>query len=469
MELIEEKIVLKNLILNDEYFSKIFPFLSEELFSEKYTKKLFSCIKAYNEKYNRKPTLPVMNLFVEQVKGVSMSDYAEMTGTLEFFAKEEEYNFDWLCDKTAEFIQSKTYFDAIAEAAEKYEKGELDRDLSSKLENALSISFDNEIGMDFGDAEKRWEQYNQQEDRIPFLIEKLNEATKGGVTRKTLNCLMSSNTGGFKSGAMCSMTCDYIRQGYNVLYLTFEMAEDKVLERIDANMLDVIIDDLTKLGKDAYVSRVLKVKEAAHGRLIVKQFPTSMCHVGHIRYLLKELRLKKKFKPDVIMFDYLGIMASMRYKDNTAEHIWLKAASEEVRGLCVENDCIGWTAMQSNRSGASAGADLSLTDISASFGTVFGFDLVWGIVTSPEFDENHKILFRQLKNRYSDINLLPKFFLGLNKGKMKIFDLPNSNIGDLQFTNPKAEKERDDAETNLFSNRFTKNGTVNTSNWKFGS
>ena len=245
------------------------------------------------------------------------------------------------------------------------------------------------------------------------------------------------------------------------------MAENKILERIDANMLDIQIDDLMNLGKDNYVSRISKINAATHGKLIVKQFPTSMCHVGHVRYLLKELKLKMQFVPDVIVFDYLGIMSSTRYKDGP-EHLIIKSICEEVRGLCVEQNCIGWTAMQSNRAGASAGADLSISDISASYGTVFGFDLLWGLITTPEFDEAHKIMFRQLKNRYSDINLLPRFFLGINKGKMKVFDFLDNSNGEYSFTSPSAEKENDDAEEAMFRNRFTKNRTTIGNSFNFG-
>ena len=468
MDLIEEKIILKNLIISDMYFSKVFPFLSENLFSKRYTKKIFKCISDYSDKYNRKPTLPVMNLFVEEVKGISEDDLKEIKDIVQFFNKQEEYNFDWLCDKTLDFIHSRSYFEAIAEAAEKYERGNLDTELSMKLDAALSITFDTEIGMAFEDAEKRWDQYTLKEDQIPFLIEQLNEATKGGLTRKTLNCLMSSNTGGFKSGTLCSLSCDYIRQGYNVLYLTFEMAENKILERIDANMLDIQIDDLLNLGKDSYVSRISKIQNVTNGKFIVKQYPTSMCHAGHIRYLLKELKLKSKFVPDVIMFDYLGIMASTRYKDGP-EHLVLKSICEEVRGLCVEYDVIGWTAMQSNRSGASAGADLSISDIANSYGTVYGFDLLWGLVTTPEFDADHKILFRQLKNRYSDLNLLPKFFLGINKGKMKVFDYINTSQQNYNFElSPKVEQENENAQESIFASRFTKNRTTVGNSFKFG-
>lgn len=470
MNLIEEKIILKYLVTDDHFFSKVFPFLTEKLFSEKYTKKLFSCIKEYNEKYNRKPTVPVMELFVEQVKGLSAADYAEMSKTVEYFSEVEEVNFDWLCDKTVEFIQSRTFIDALADAAEKYEEGKLDTELSEKLDTALSISLNTEIGMDFDDFEGRWESYTLQEDRIPFAVQRFNEVTKGGVTRKTLNCLMSSNTGGFKTGTMCSLAADYMRAGYNVLYLTFEMAENKIFERIDANMLDVVIDDIVNLGKENFITRISELRKKTRGKLIVKQFPTSMCHVGHIRYIIKDLKLKKKFIPDVIFFDYLGIMASMRYRENAAEHTILKAICEEVRGLCVEYNVIGWTAMQSNRGGASAGSDMSITDISASYGTVYGFDMLWGIITSEELDKKAQILIKQLKNRYSDISYLPSFKVGVNKGKMKVFDLVDMNNQDIAFTaNDKDLREAEDATAYVFGRSYSRNKTLNTSSFKFGN
>lgn len=459
MELIEEKIVLKYLVNDEEYFTKVFPYLSEKLFSESYTKKVFTCIRKYNETYNRRPNNQVIALFVEQVKGVSASDYAEMEELVQYFSKEEECNFDWLIDKTQEFVVNRTYFDALADAAEKYEKGNLDSELPEKLNDALSITFDSEIGMSFDDAEKRWDMMQSQEDKIPFLVETLNDITKGGVTRKTLNCLMSSNTGGFKSGTMCSLACDYIRLGYNVLYLSFEMSENKIMERIDANMLDTEIDNLLKLSKDSFINKVTNLKKKTLGTFIVKQFPTSMCHVGHIRSLLKDLKLKKSFIPDVIMFDYLGIMTSMRYKD-AAEHIILKSACEEVRGLCVEHDCIGWTAMQSNRGGSSAGIDLSISDISSSHGTTYGFDCLFGIVTSPDFDNEKKFLWKQFKNRYADQNVRPTFFLGLNKAKMKVFDMPDARTIDTDIVaSDEIIKNRDDADRAYVQARVMNNSS----------
>lgn len=439
MEPMEERIVIKNLILDEGYFSKVFPFLSEKHFTENHTKKLFECIKKFNETYNKQPTLPVLKLFVEKVKGVSASVYGDMTGVIDFIEKEEQYEEQWLLDSTLDFIHNREYYNAMTDAITKYEKNELDTELPERISNALSITFDSSIGMEFSNAEARWDAYTLHEDKVPFLVDKFNFVTKGGVTRKTLNCLMSSNTGGFKSGTLCSFTSDYIRQGYNVLYLTFEMAEDKILERIDANLLDVNIDDIINLGKERYINRINTIKSKSNGRLIVKQYPTSMVHVGHIRNLLNELKLKSRFIPDVIIFDYLGIMSSQRYSSSgAAEHQIIKAATEEVRGLCVEYNCVGWTAMQSNRGGADKGQDLSVSDISASYGAAYGFDAIFALVTSEEFDKEGKIFIKQIKNRYGDVNVSKTFFLGLCKPKMKVYNLLDEN---LNFSNSSAKKE----------------------------
>lgn len=473
MNLIEEKLILKNLLVDENYFLKAFPYLDKDLFSEKATQVVFNWISRYHVTYSRQPNVSVIELDWEKEKGLTASVSSEIEQMISFFKVHEEYNFDWMCDKTVEFVQNRKYFSAISDAADKYSNGELDRELPEKINKSLSITFDSSIGMDFSDAELRWEAYNNQEEKIPFLVDKLNQVTKNGVTRKTLNCVMSSITGGFKSGTMCSLSCDYLRLGYNVLYLSYEMSEEKIMERIDANMLDIEIDNIVKLGKETFINRINELKttrvnglkDKQFGKFKVKQYPTSSCHVGHIRNLLSELALKENFVPDVIMFDYIGIMVSSRYR-NEAEHVILKAISEEVRGICVEYNVVGWTAMQSNRGGVSAGINLSIDDISGSYGTTYGFDLLFGLISSEEFDKQNKIMFRQLKNRYADKNVMPTFFLGLNKGKMKVFDMIDSTNVDPR---PEIIQEHDDAEMNMFSSRYTRNKTAHTSDFKFGN
>lgn len=466
MELIEETVILKNLMYNKQYFLKVYPFLKEEYFLKPNCKKIFKYISIYYKTYNDVPSYDVLSVYQDKDISSNQVEHDQIVNLIEELKSDtKEEDFDWLSDMTEEFIKNRIYYLSILNAATLYQdKGVIDSTLPEKIEDALSVSFDADIGMSFEDAEKRWELYNSEENKIPFLIESFNKITKNGLNRKTLNCLMSANTGGFKSGTMCSLGVDYIKQGYNVLYLSFEMSEDKVLERIDANMLDVSIDSLKNIPKELFVNKVDNIIKKTQGKLVVKQFPTSTCNVGHIRYLLEDLKLKKKFKPDIIFFDYLGIMSSIRYKagsQNAPEHILLKSICEEVRGLCVEYDVVGWTAMQSNRGGSSAAEEISIGDISASYGTVFGFDMLLAIITSPENDQQHRMVVKQLKNRYSDINLMPMFRVSLNKEKMRIGDYVNPNTGETDIPDMPMKQEdvqkNDDDERSVFSQNLSKN------------
>ena len=441
MSLLEEKIILKNLSVNPDYFVKVYPFLREELFAEKLSRLYFSYMKYYYEKYSKQPAPQVLAVFAENCKQLTDDEYTIMRDYVSFFKDTETYEYDWLVDKTSEWLQSRSYYEAIFEAVEKYEKGDLDGNLPDKINNALAISFDTNIGMEFSDAENRWDCYTSSEEKIPFLLNEFNEITKGGISRKTLSCFMSSRSGGFKSGTMCSLASDYLRQGYNVLYVTLEMAEDKILERIDANLLDVNIDDLVSLGKEQFISKVTQIEKKTQGRLVVKQFPTSMCHVGHIRYLLKELKLKKNFVPTIIFIDYLNLMISNRIKGHGATHEIVKAISEDLRGLAVESNTIMFSAVQSNRSGFTSGADLDMDNISESFASIFVMDLLLGLISTEEFDADNKILIKQIKNRYAATDVKNKFFVGCFKPKMKLFSIPNGTTYEQTNTADEAEDE----------------------------
>ncbi len=480
MELVEEKVILKNLIHNEKYFNKCFPFLEASYFLDKTCKKAFIYISNYYKKYNGLANVDVLSVMEDKDDSNNQVEHEASTELYEYIKSySEQEDFDWLSDMTEEFIRHRIYYNSILDAATLYQnKGSIDATLPDKINDALSVSFDTHIGMSFDDASERWDLYNNVEIKIPFLVESLNTITKGGLGKKTLNCLMSSNTGGFKSGTMCSLCCDYLKQGYNCLYLSFEMSEDKVMERIDANMLDVPIDNLKNIPKEKFVNRVNDIIKKTQGKLVVKQYPTSSCNVGHIRYLLDDLKLKKKFVPSIIFLDYLGIMSSIRYKtgsQNAPEHIVLKSICEEVRGLCIEYDLVGWTAMQSNRGGASAADELSISDISASYGTVFGFDILLGIITTPEHDQNHRMVIKQLKNRYSDINLLPTFRVSVDKDKMRVSDYinPQTGVTDIPDMPVRSEtiQQNDDAERSVFSRNLGinhgKNKNPNTSNFKF--
>lgn len=428
MPAIEESLILKALLQNSEegtqYFMRCMPRIEESLFSDKVTRLIYRCIKLYYDKYNKQPTESVIDIFSEKVTNVTEDQHKAIVGICDYIKKPEQLNYDWINDKTLEWIRERKFYAALISGAEKFDKGELDASLSDKLDEALGITFDNTIGMEFGDAEERWEKYTSEAEHIPFDIEMFNTITKGGVTKGTLNLFMSSDSGGFKSGTMCHIAAGMLRAGYNVLYVSFEMAEDKIMERIDANLLDTKIDDLTNFGKEGFINRIQKIASKTTGRFIVKQYPTSQCHVGHIRYLLKELKLKKNFIPDVIFLDYINIMASSRMRGGEVgnSYGYVKAISEEIRGLAIETDTVIFSATQSNRGGM-GNEDLSLADISESVGTVFTCDLVIGIITTPEFEAQNKILYKQLKNRYSDKNINNKFFLGVDKSRMKLISL----------------------------------------------
>ena len=435
MPAIEESLILKALLQNNEegtqYFMRCMPRIEESLFSDKVTRLIYRCIKLYYDKYNKQPTESVIDIFSEKVTNVTEEQHKAIIGICDYIKKPEQLNYDWINDKTLEWIRERKFYAALISGAEKFDKGELDASLSDKLDEALGITFDNTIGMEFGDAEERWEKYTSEAEHIPFDIEMFNVITKGGVTKGTLNLFMSSDSGGFKSGTMCHIAAGMLRAGYNVLYVSFEMAEDKIMERIDANLLDTKIDDLTNFGKEGFINRIQRIASKTTGRFIVKQYPTSQCHVGHIRYLLKELKLKKNFIPDVIFLDYINIMASSRMRGGDAANSYgyIKAISEEVRGLAVEFGVPIFSATQSNRGGA-GNEELDVSDISESYGILFGADLMIAIITTPEFDAQNKLCFKQLKNRYNDKNINRKFFLGVNKAKMKLIDLntaPSTN------------------------------------------
>lgn len=455
MPSIEEKLILKAL-LNDspsgtEYFMRCMPRIEVNLFTDRVTRAIFKCIQTYYEKYNKQPTGSVLEVFAEKATKLTEDQHESLLDILEYINVKEDLNYDWLNDKTLEWIRERRFYEALIEGAEKFDKGELDLSLSEKLDEALGVTFDNTIGMEFSEAETRWDKYTSEEEHIPFDLEAFNRITNGGVCKGTLNLFMSSDTGGFKSGTMCHIAASMLKASYNVLYISFEMAEDKIMERIDANLLDLEIDNLKHMGKDIFIDRVSKLAMKTNGRLIVKQFPTSQCHVGHIRYLLKELKVKKNFKPQVIFLDYINIMASSRMKSTEVgnSYGYVKAISEEVRGLAVEYDVPIFSATQSNR-GGSNNEELDVTDISESYGVTYSVDSLFAIITTPEFDAQNKICFKQLKNRYRDKNIDNKFFLGVNKAKMKLYDISQFSNSPAQVKQSVDEEEQ---ENNLLLSR----------------
>ena len=453
---IEESLIIKALVTDQEYFLKCMPRLEGNLFTDESARKVFGVIQKYYERYNKQPTVSVLDVAADRAKDLTDDTHKKILNLIRYVSMPEELNMAWVSDASLEWIRRRKYWIALMSAAEQYDKDKLDPTLSEKLDSALATSFDNTVGMEFSDAEARWDKYTSQEEHIPFDLDILNTITNGGVCRGTLNVFMSSDTGGFKSGTMCHIAAGMIRDGRNVLYISCEMAEDKIMERIDANLLDIEIDNLKKLGKETFINRIQSISTKSHGRCIVKQFPTSMAHVGHIRYLLRELRMKRGFVPDVMFVDYINIMASSRVRNSELGNSYgfIKAITEEVRGLSIEYNIPIFSATQSNR-GGSGNEDLNLTDISDSYGMAYSVDLMVGIITTPDFDEQHKICFRQLKNRYRDKNENNKFFLGVNKAKMKLYEIApvqwNASPAQVQ-----AAIDEDNAQAEMFKARRRK-------------
>ena len=422
MNQVEEKMIIIGIVKSERYFTTVFPFLEEEYFEKHHTRIVFKLFREHYRKYNHRPNFELIEVFTETSKGLSEETYKDLHALLKDVKEAENINEQWLIDETESWIKSRRYFNAIFRAAEEYEKGQIDPSVPKVIEDALSFCFDSSVGMDFSDIEKRWEIYSSEDEKIPFKLNFLNVATNGGVSRKTLNMLMSGKSGGGKSLIMCDFAADYIKQGYNVVYFTFEMSEDKIFERIDANLLSVPIQDLRKLGREEFLSRMGKIKEKIRGHMIVKQYPTATCNVGHMRYFLNDLKMKRGIVPDVLIFDYLNIIASQRAKEGNS-YTLVKATAEELRGLVVEQNCIGWTATQSNRSGITAEEDLSTDNVSDSVGTLFTADLLVGIITTDELDAENKVLLKILKNRYGDVSKNTKAFVGIRREMMRLEEL----------------------------------------------
>lgn len=435
IDLIEEKIILRNLITTSDYYIKVIPYIEEKYFTEVYTKQLFQVIKKYSEVYNKQPTIQVLELFLGKVKGVNSADFDKINDCVEFIKSNTDVqNCDWLVDETVKWIRARQYFDAIMDAATEYEKGDLDGELPSKIDNALGFDIDNNIGLDFDDVDEKWSRYTDVAVKIPCNLDIFNEIMNGGVRRKTLNLFMSSKTGGGKTLSKCHMAASYLMQGYNVLYITLEIAESEISQRIDANILDIEMDKIATLGEAVYKSKIDTIKQKTRGKLKVKEYPATTCSAATIRKLLDDYKRKCNFVPDILFVDYLGIMVSHRFK-NQKRYEMIQAVAEELHGLAKEQDIAIWSSTQSNRGGASDPEELDMDDVSESYGMLFAVDFLIAIISTPEFAAQNKYLFKQLKNRYAPIEKYEKFFLGVEKAKMKLFDMstPGKYASDADF------------------------------------
>lgn len=428
-----EDIVLENLINSEDFFRAAIPHLKEEYFDTHVEKTIFKFIKAFSEKHNRAPNQRILNLMAKEFTSFTEEEYQEAKESISNLS-DKENNFDWLLERTEKFCRDKAVYNAIMESINIIDgkNDKLNKEaIPSILQDALSISFDKSVGHDFFDnSEDRFAFYHTKEDRIPFKLSYLNKVTKGGTPRKTLNCVLAGVNVG-KSLFLCDIAAGAISQGYNVLYITMEMAEEKIAERIDCNLLDTEIDELYRMKHDDFISDIKNIEQKTHGKLIIKEYPTGGAHVGHFRALLEELKLKKNFLPDLICIDYINICSSQKYKSqNFNSYFAVKATAEELRGLMVEYNCVGWTATQLTRAGFSD-SDFDMTSTSESFGLPATLDFLIGIIRTEELDKMEQLMVKQLKSRYNDVNYYRKFLVGVAIKKFKLFDVEESCQGKL--------------------------------------
>ena len=423
-----ELTLLKNLVTNEEFSRRVLPFIQDEYFSERPHKVLFKEIKEYTLKYNNLPTKETISIGVDELTNLSQQDYTDIFDIIPDLEEgSEPESFDWLVDQAEKFCKDKAVYNAIMESIHI-----IDGESNSKtqtaipeiLSDALAVSFDTHIGHDYiADADERYEFYHRVEKKIPFDLEFMNKITGGGTPAKTLNIVMAG-TGVGKSLFMCHHAANCLLQNLNVLYITCEMAEERIAERIDANIMDITLDTLKDLPYENYKKKLSNSTGAVTGTLIVKEYPTATANSNHFRVLMDELYLKKKFKPDIVFIDYLNICASSRIKQgsNVNSYSYIKSIAEELRGLAVERNIPIFSATQTNRTGFTS-SDVGLEDTSESFGLPATADLMFALIATEELDEQNQVMVKQLKNRYNDTAINRKFVLGINRAKMKLSDV----------------------------------------------
>jgi archaellum biogenesis ATPase FlaH len=405
---------------------KVFPFLKAEYFHSEPDQVVFKEIDAFIAKYNQCPSLDAIKIQI--INGECPEHvFKSVEVVLDEVARYEPINFDWLYDQSEKFCKDKSVYNAILKSIQIIDGKEqtVSQDsIPTILQEALSVCFDTNIGHDYlENTQSRWEFYHKEESRISFDIDILNKITNGGIPNKTLTVLMSSSGGG-KSLAMCHMAAANLAAGKNVMYITMEMAEERIAERIDANLLNIPVIDLKNLPMQMFESRMGKIKGKTSGKLIIKEYPTAGAHAGHFRALINELQLKKSFRPDILYIDYLNICASSRYKASSAVNSYtlVKSIAEELRGMAVEFDMPIVSATQVNRTGYGS-SDVEMTDTSESMGIVHTVDLFLAIIGTEELDAQGQIMFKQLKNRFGDPNMFKRFLVGIDRSKMKLYDL----------------------------------------------
>jgi replicative DNA helicase len=434
-----ETIILEGLLYNEEYARKVLPFIATDYFQDSNEKIVFGAISEFIGKYSALPTKEAVGILVKESKILTEEQFKKCREIVEALSDEKQ-NQDWLVNETEKFCKDRSLYNAVLESIHIIEgksKNKTAAALPDILSKALAVSFDTHIGHDYiEDSDSRYDFYHKKESRIPFDLEYFNTITNGGVPQKTLNIILAG-TGVGKSLFMCHHAANCLSLGKSVLYITCEMAEERIAERIDANLMDTSLDDLKSLPKDVYDKKMDRIRQKTQGKLIVKEYPTASANVNHFRILLEELKLKKRFKPDVIFIDYLNICASARIKmtGSVGSYSYIKSIAEELRGLAVEQSVPIFSATQTNRTGFT-NTDVGLEDTSESFGLPATADFMFAIIATEEMDKLNQVLVKQLKNRYNDIASNKRFVVGINRAKMKLFDVEESAQKDLVDTTP---------------------------------
>ncbi len=429
-----ERTTLSNLIWDEDYARRVIPFIKPEYYSDKNERVIFEEIGSFIDKYNSIPTQEALTIELDNRKDVNDEEYKKIVDIIGSFSK-SEVDTQWLLDTTEKFCKDKAIYNAVVEGIgiiDGKDKERTPEAIPSILSEALAVSFDTNIGHDYvEDGEERFDFYHKKEEKIAFDLDYFNKITKGGLPQKTLNIALAG-TGVGKSLFMCHVAASTLMQGKNVLYITMEMAEERIAERIDANLMNITMDDLHTLPKKMFETQLSKIQKKTNGKLIIKEYPTASAHVGHFRSLIKELALKRSFRPDIIFIDYLNICASSRFKGNAnvGSYFYIKSIAEELRGLAVETNVPIMSATQTTRTGFTS-TDIGLEDTSESFGLPATADLMFALIATEELEELNQIVVKQLKNRYNDPTMNKRFVLGIDRAKMRLYDCEQEAQSDL--------------------------------------
>ena len=436
-----ETTILSSLLYNEEYTRKVIPFIRQEYFSDHTEWTIFKTINDYVEKYNNNPSIESLNIDIQKAV-LNEDQHKTIQGYLSELSSSES-DFKWLVDQTEIWCKERAIYNAIfsgIQIIDGKDKNQTPEAIPEILSDALAVSFDTNVGHDYIEqSDERFDFYHTVEEKIPFDLEFFNKINKGGMPNKTLNIVLAG-TGVGKSLVMCHVAASTLMQNLNVLYITLEMAEQKIAERIDANLMNISLDDLHDLPKRMFTDKIGRIKKKTRGQLIVKEYPTASAHCGHFRSLLNELALKKSFRPDIVFVDYLNICSSSRFKmgNSINSYSYIKSIAEEMRGLAVEFNIPIMSATQTTRSGF-VSTDVGLEDTSESFGLPATADLMFAIISTEELEKLNQILVKQLKNRYNDPTINKRFIIGVDRAKMKLYDVSQTAQDDLVDTGQEAE------------------------------